>query len=248
MVARHDLLLEICRCPNVKAARSDNGPPCAEVVRSRDVRTLNEFQVPSPWVGQIHRAPILFVSSNPSISETEHHPTWRKSADFRIDYFENHFSRGRTEWTQDGVRTLQRDGSYSRPVRFFSGIKRIAEEILGRQPRPGTDYALTYVVRCKSRDEIGVRQAANECSSLYLKRTVAAAKARLIVVLGNRAHEAVSREFDIVVDQSHISRPMRVGRRDRCFVYLAHPSARGKAWRPRRLTSGAMKRLQPHLA
>ena len=246
-MARHDLLLEICRCPNVKAARLDDGHPCAEVVRSQDVRTLNDFQVPSPWVGQIHRAPILFVSSNPSISETEHHPTWRRSAGFRIDYFENHFIGGRKEWTQGGVRTLQRDGSYSRAVKFFSGIKRHAEEILGGDPRPGTDYALTYVVRCKSRDEIGVRRAADECSSLHLKRTIVAAKARLIVVLGNRAHDAVSREFGVVADQSHISRPMRVGRRDRCFVYLAHPSARGKTGRPRRLTSGEIERLQPQL-
>ena len=247
-MARRDLLLEICRCPNVSAARRDNDHPCAEVVRSQDVRTLNDFQVASPWVGRIHRAPILFVSSNPSISATEQHPTWRKSDDFRIDYFENHFGRGQKEWTRDGVRTLQRDGSYSRPVRFFSGIKRHAEEILGRAARPGTDYALTYVVRCKSRDEVGVRGAAFECSSLYLKRTIIAAKARLIVVLGNRAHDAVSREFGVVADRNHISRPMRVGRRDRCFVYLAHPSARGKAGRPRRLTPHEIARLQPHLA
>lgn len=226
MASRRDLLLEICSCPNVKAARASDGHPCAEVVRSQEVATLNSFQAPAPWVGQIHRAPILFIGSNPSISHTEHHPTWRKSGDFKIDYFERHFGGGGQAWTQDGVRTLQTDGTYSNVVRFYSGARQHAAELLEREPEPGVDYAVTWVVRCKSTGEIGVGRTARECSTRYLRRTIQASSARLIVVLGKHARDGIADLFGILTGDAHVAGPVKVGRRERWFVSLPHPSAR----------------------
>ena len=248
MASRRDHLLEICRCPNVKAGRASAAHPCAKVVRyqNEQISTLNEFQVPTPWVGQIHRARILFVSSNPSISYAEHHPTWRKSAETKADYFENHFGGGEQEWTKDGTHTLRRDDKYYR-TKFYADIKRHAAELLGRAPQPGIDYALTCVVRCKSRKGIGVADALSECSLRYLRETVRASKARLIVVFGNPGRTAVSDVFGVLTGDAHIDGPLKVGRHNRLFVHLAHPSAQGKTKSPRRLTPNEVELLRPHL-
>ena len=37
-------------------------------------RIAGEFQPPTPWVGRLSEAPILFIGSNPNISGTEHYP------------------------------------------------------------------------------------------------------------------------------------------------------------------------------
>lgn len=226
-MARRDLLLEICSCPNVKTARASGEHPCAKVVVSQEVSRLDDFQVPAPWVGQIHRAPILFVSSNPSISKTEHHPTWRKSGDFKVDYFENHFGGGEKEWTKGGTRTLQRNGTYSEPVRFLSGVKNRAEELLLREPEPGVDYAITWAVRCKSRDEFGVSDALDRCASRYLRKTIVASKAQLVVVLGDYARDAVRRLFRVLEGDDCLG-SSKIGRRERHFAWLPHPTHRSK--------------------
>ena len=236
MASRRNLLAGICNCPNVRDARVDNGHPCAEVVRSQQAATLNDFQSPAPWVGWIHRAPILFVRSNPSISGTEHHPRWRKSLDFKADYFERHFGGGKRPWTQDGTRTLQRDGTYGKAIRFYSGIKQRAAELLEREPDPGIDYALTWVVHCKSTGGIGVDAARAECSSRYLLQTVRTARSRLIVVLGKPARKAVGDVLGALAGPAHMDGPRKVGRHERWFVHLPHPSVRGLATREKRFS------------
>jgi hypothetical protein len=57
-------------------------------------------------------------------------------------------------------------------VRFWSAVKQRAKELLPEESvRPGLDYALTEVVRCKSREEVGVAEAAAVCSNRYLRET-----------------------------------------------------------------------------
>ena len=225
-VARRDLLLDICACPNVKAARASESHPCAEVVSSQNVRLLTDFQVPTPWIGQLRSAKVLFVSSNPSISDTEHHPTWSKSDGVMVDYFENHFGGGRREWTEDGMRTLQLDGSYE-ANRFYSSVKNRAAELLD-DPEPGSDYVLTAAVRCKSRNECGVSDALDECSSAYLRKTIEASGAVIIVVLGDHARYAVCRLFGVLRGDDRLSGPLKIGQRERHFAWLPHPANRSK--------------------
>jgi hypothetical protein len=67
----------ISRCPNVAACyNSDVANPCRAIVnyqkRQWNTTTYDRFQVPEPWVGQIDKARILFVASNPSISDDDH--------------------------------------------------------------------------------------------------------------------------------------------------------------------------------
>jgi hypothetical protein len=79
------LLLEIATRPVVQCCleQPEQSHPCAELVRSQGAVTLADFQLPEPWSGPIATAPILFVSSNPSISRSdppsdldEEYPTW----------------------------------------------------------------------------------------------------------------------------------------------------------------------------
>jgi hypothetical protein len=71
-----DLLLEIVRCPNVQACLADpeKKHPCRKIVQSQGEKAAEHFQVPEPWSGHLETAPILFLSSNPSISQDEEYP------------------------------------------------------------------------------------------------------------------------------------------------------------------------------
>lgn len=90
--------------------------------------------------------------------------------------------------------------------------------------RPGIDYALTEAVRCKSRHEIGVEEALATCSSLYLRDTLAASGAAVIVVLGRLAARAVAAQLDVPPRQRVLERV--VGDSPRTLVFLPHPNAR----------------------
>lgn len=114
--------------------------------------------------------------------------------------------------------------------------------------RPGLDYALTEAVHCKSREEAGVASAAKVCAPLYLSRVVAASPARTIVVLGDHARNAVRRVFEYP-DAGRISRPLRIERRNRRFVVLAHPNARRtRPGYPKKLPSDELVEVQQWLA
>jgi hypothetical protein len=42
--------------------------PCSTIVRSQRSENYQAHQLPEPWSGQLDQAPILFISSNPSLS------------------------------------------------------------------------------------------------------------------------------------------------------------------------------------
>ena len=84
--------------------------PCAEVIGyqwqsidagTRTARWRGAHQLPEPWAGHLSEAPILFVSSNPSIrgqfaldglaAPTRDGITWNDSDEEIIDRFENAF-------------------------------------------------------------------------------------------------------------------------------------------------------------
>ncbi|MFZ2490259.1 MAG: hypothetical protein WA208_02125 [Thermoanaerobaculia bacterium] len=69
-----DLLLRIARCPVVADARATVGHACHVVVNTQPVGP-EAFHLPEPWNGDLRFAPLLFVSSNPSIGPSEDYPT-----------------------------------------------------------------------------------------------------------------------------------------------------------------------------
>ncbi|CCF84227.1 uracil-DNA glycosylase family protein [Nitrolancea hollandica] len=226
---RVDVLLEIVRCPNVRycLANPDSGHPCAGIVLDQRSKTLEEYQVPEPWSGRLEQAPILFLSSNPSISMEEEYPRWSWSDDLITDFFTNRFGDGRKPWVRDGRYSLLRDGTHSGAVGFWSAVRQRARELLGvDNVRPGEDYALSEVVHCKSRQEQGVAAARDECAGRYLQRIIAQAGAKVVVCLGKTAAQAVRGAFGVPED-GRIAGPIQVGHRLRYFAFLPHPNARG---------------------
>jgi uracil-DNA glycosylase len=223
--ARHALLAEITRCPVVERCKAgDRSDPCFKVVSVQEDVPLRNHQVPEPWNGLIEEARLLFVSSNPSINSTERYPVWASPLDERIDFFEHRFGGGRTEWTTNR-RTLQQDGTYStRTVSYWNAIHQRAVELLGSDARAGIDYAITEVVRCKSADNYGVREARTQCAERYLRRTLELSPAQVIVIIGEEARRTVAPEFG-GPGRREMHGPVRIGRIDRFLVSLGAPNS-----------------------
>jgi hypothetical protein len=219
MSGTNDLLVEITRCMNFN---SNEGNPCTKIVQ---VQTEDDYQVPEPWSGDLENAPILFLSSNPSISSKEKYPRHSWPDDRIIDFFVHRFGGGIENWTKNGRYILYKDGTYSNIwVRYWGGVRRRAIELLGSDVRPGIDYVMSEVVHCKSHDEIGVRDTVQECSRRYLQRIVEQSCARVIVCLGGFASDAACQIFNIPKG-INISEPIEIGNRLRYFAFLPHPNA-----------------------
>ncbi|MEG4217013.1 hypothetical protein QUA27_16500 [Microcoleus sp. Pol14C6] len=222
------LLNEIAHCPHVNFCIQNPSVehPCREIVFSQSSSTVNEYQVPEPWSGRIEQAPVLFLSSNPSISSVEDYPRWSWSDDAIDDFFNNRFGGGRRLWILEGRKSLQKDGTYSGSVTFWSAVRQRAIELFQRNDTPGSDYAITEIVHCKSVSEIGVQEAQKHCVENYLKKVLEMAAARVVVVLGKRAKEAMQDEFNIPKDVSLFG-PIAIGDREKLITFLPHPSAFG---------------------
>ena len=239
------LLHEITHCPEVEfCLRNPSAEhPCSKVVWSQESPQLEEHQVPEPWSGHLEQAPILFLSSNPSFSPLEEYPRWAWTPDVTEDYFVNRFSGGIKPWIVQGTKSLQQDGTYSRSVRFWAAVRQRAIELLERDAVPGTDYALTEIVHCKSREEIGVAEAQGYCVSRYLQRVLGLAGAKIIVVLGSRAKQAMQATFPIPED-ANVAGPMEIGGKSRFVAFLPHPNARAERSFAKRVSPGELQKLR----
>jgi len=223
-----DLLHEIARCPHIQQWFSDpqRNNPCAKIIsvqHSSHPDTLDQHQVSEPWSGDIQHAPILFFSSNPSIDEQEEFPLWSWSDEWIEDFFTHRYNGGRKQWIEGGTRFLRLDGSRGRAVSFWSQVRNRAKELLERDVTDGVDYALTEVVHCKSRSEIGVEAALPECAKLYLRRVVVLSGAKVIVILGKHAKITVRDELRI--PEGDMVGPLQIGKHQRYVVFLPHPNA-----------------------
>lgn len=225
-----ELLLEIAHCPNILACFHERirSHPCHLIIQSQRSPSPDVHQVPEPWSGKLSEAPLLFLSSNPSFSETDHYPlrSWRDE-DIKT-YFNDRFEK----WIIDGRYTRQQDGSYSRAIAFWNEVRGRATELYERTVEPGTDYALTEVVHCKSRNNKGVKQALKECGDRYLSRLLSCSNAKVIVALGKFVKQVVIETFAIPRD-ARVYGPAEVCGRTRYIVFLAQPNSN----RPRKFST-----------
>lgn len=229
-------------------------------------------QLPEPWQGHLEHASILFISSNPSISGTvtvppppaqpeateflgksvDEHPSirrlgqgpkWLWEDDELVDRYESSFDL----YIKDGIAARRPDGAVMRHTAFWAAVKKRAQELLPERPvRPGWDYALTEVVRCKSRQEHGVAEAAAVCSSRYLERTLELAAARVFVVLGRWARQAVARQLRLPAG-SDLHGPLLIGERERLVAFLPHPNAHEQRSFAKRFSAEDLARLRAHI-
>jgi hypothetical protein len=236
------LLKEIVCCPVIQQVRSNRkgNYPCQAIVSSQG---NNAFQVPEPWRGDIESAPILFVSSNPNIGDRDLSPafnpqTGRLPENWNDEQVQSYFqvSNRNPSWISEGVRPLLNTGQHGERVPFWSSMRALTESILGRPVRPWIDYALTEVVHCKSKNQIGVRRARVICAERYLGRVLTLSPARLVVVSGDHARQGLV-QIGVTIGDGNIrearGRAMlleaSLAGEARLFVCLAHPNARRNA-------------------
>lgn len=223
-----DWLHEIAHCSNIQHCYDtrQGSHPCSKIISLQRSypHNLDWHQVPEPWSGDIEHAPILFLSSSPSLDERAVFPLWSWSDEWIADYFTHRYKGGRKQWIENGTHYLQQNGSHARTsVKFWSSVRTRAKELLGKDVDDGVDYALTEVVHCKSKGEVGVQEALQTCAKLYLQPVVALSGAKVIVVLGKQAEKAVRDAFRIP-DGSMVG-PLPIGTRQRYIVFLPHPNA-----------------------
>jgi hypothetical protein len=223
-----ELLTAITRCHVVDLCRADKQLPCKAVALDSQPPDQATFQVPEPWSGRLETAPILFVSSNPSIDLAELYPTSEWTDADRVAFFRDRFAPGDPPWIDDRMRARQRDPA-NQPARgttYWFATQARAAELLGRPPVPGVDYALTEVVHCKSTDEIGVSKAASTCSATWLRPILRLAGARVVVLMGAVAREAFAAEFRW--PRGAFEPPHELEGRPRIVLQLPHPNAHTK--------------------
>jgi hypothetical protein len=237
------LLLEIARCPNVGLCKQGEATAVCQKIVGVQPGDVSGFQVPEPWSGRLGTARILFVSSNPGISSEGQYPTWSWTDDEIIDFFTNRFGGGRKPWIIDGKRRLNQDGRHSGVRPYWNAAWRRAQEILGRPPSPGIDYALTEIVHCKSKKEQGVTQALTECAGRYLRRILRLTEAAVIVSVGKRVREHLTLEFGIDATRG-LAGPLTIEGRDRLVVVLGHPAGSDFKTIPTCLSMDEQRRLR----
>jgi hypothetical protein len=252
----HDLLIEIARCPVAQTCLSSEKSThaCSQIalyqwserpLAERLGRWQLEHHMPEPWYGHLERAPILFVSSNPSIRKpslgadtplplpplsSHGHPLRTRlgrapTLSWEDDAMERWYEDAFDFRVIDGKKGLQADGTPKKATMYWCSVKKHAEYLIpNRKVRPGIDYALTEAVHCKSRQEQGVGAALEVCSTKYLVRVLETSAATVIMVLGKHAATAVKSCIEMR-PEPHLEGPIRVGARERFFAFLPHPNA-----------------------
>jgi uracil-DNA glycosylase len=248
-VSVRDVFDSIARCPNVNACYSSDRPnPCKAIVDYQrtewHAETYSSFQLPEPWMGQIDRAKLLFIASNPSIGDDKH-SIGSSSADTVWEAHQLAFGGGKRTYIIDGVKTTKPDGSVGHKVHYWSAIRARAHELLP-DAVPGTDYAITELVHCKSKGEIGVARALDECRSRHFERVFSVAAARVVIALGSFASKCLLEESGSIppdpVEQV-------LGGAPRLLLFLPHPSSFiGPKTLRGRYSSEALSRVMQFLA
>ena len=172
-----ELSLSIATCREINEACSSADNPCHKVVTSQKYLGLEFRQSPEPWAGNLATASVLFVSSNPSISETvlngedypkvdyltasSNHPEW--PTERLLDFHVNRFDQDRQRpFINKFAQFLCRDGYYrgsdkSQPGKgsqtFWRNAIRETKYLLGRDVDVSNDLCMTEVVHCKTKSE-----------------------------------------------------------------------------------------------
>ena len=185
-----ELLLEIATCP-IKNSFVD----CKTI---KSVQDDNEtFQCAEAWNGNIEKAKVLFISSNPSYDNKETkkldnpYPNRQKTKEEKfIDFFENRFSN--TVW-KDYPKFWKRIAKFAT---FIPEYKNKDKKVFFQE-----FVASTEIVHCKSTNEIGVNESCDKCFSLWTKKILSRFNGKYIVLVGKFALERYLEIKEIIKDK-----------------------------------------------
>jgi hypothetical protein len=221
---RDDLLLEIAHCKTMHDLLADRRAEhsYARIVHDQRPRENGRTQLPEPWNGNLGAAPLLFVSSNPSISRQERCPETSWPLQDVSEFFYHRFGDSPAAPIQGGCMVLNKDGSRSKAVPFLSWARGRAAEL--GVTRPGIDYALTEVVHCKSKKQVGVAAALSHCASTYTRSVLKASGAKVVVFVGAHAANAASELFELERTPA-VQGPLPLCGKSRMVAFLPHPNS-----------------------
>jgi len=258
-----NLAREIASCASVSEALLSTSHPCSKVVREQDKLISVEIkrQRPEPWFGNLEQAKLLFVSSNPSINEDpyplgEVFPTYEWSEDESASFFVNRCNQAMeppyvtfANSKHPNFLTLCHDGEYrsgvstpKRPQPTWNNTHKRAVELLGAEANPHSNYAITEIVHCKSKNAKGVEEASSFCVEKWMNSTISASPAKVIILLGSNVRDFYAKrilkaddEFGSNYNYGNLSQFQRasrdiliadIGGVPRVFVFNWHPTAR----------------------
>ena len=178
------LLLQIVRNPEPQEAfdalkkGKDVQSPYKKIVQNQIDLGVKKMHLPEPWNGHISKAKILVVSSNPSIGVHEDFPTKDWEDDEIIAFFENRFTE-----SEEGNESNFWKGIAKYTTWIFPEAKEMTTlEVLDKY------VAMTEIVHCKSKDEIGI----NECLEFekpFLSKILKEFKGDIVIFVGRFAKE-----------------------------------------------------------
>jgi hypothetical protein len=166
-------------------------------------------QRPEPWIGNIETAKLLFLSSNPGLSddptiaEREDFPTYRVPDETAGQFFVNRFNQENdlvhatfNHPTEPNFLVRCIDGNYrsgmkqqKRPQATWQGIHNHAMAVVGNNCDPNKDYALTEIVHCKSKMAAGVEEASSHCVDKWLLPILEISQSKIIFVMGSKVRD-----------------------------------------------------------
>ena len=248
---RGELLLEIAQCKTMHEclANPNLAHDCSPIVGYQAANGYIPHQVPEPWNGNLRDAPLLFISSNPSISQEEQYPDINWPAANVTDFFTDRFGNLPSSPIKDGSKVLNKDGSRSDAVPFLSWIRARATELCdvpSRNVRPGVDYALTEIVHCKSKSEFGVQQALLHCARAYTERVLTCSGARILVFVGAHAATVAGMLFGLN-NPPRVHGPLSICGKKRMVAFLPHSNFFGARTFARCCSSAELKSLRVFL-
>jgi len=203
--------------------------PCRKVVSAQfeqgDITSVDQWHAPEPWTGDIERAKVLFVSSNPSFHHDDTYPGFPAHDGLPVSpvhFFHSRFHDARFT-DANGLRARHRDGSWH-SVGFWKDLQKVAQQLLGESEGRlnGGRVAFTEIVHCKSKREAGVEEAKAFCTQKYLAKILdLAGNCRIVIALGDKAREALL-SADPRLQLNYKVYPGEGG--GRCYATTCHPS------------------------
>lgn len=256
------LAMDIACCGDVDDALSDQLHPCSKIVHLQpgDTSRESDRQRPEPWMGNLEQSLVLFISSNPSINDDEkpfgeNFPTFQWSDEDSAQFFVNRIGDANDPMhvtfnheTKRNFITRAIDGEYrnglknpNKPQHTWSRIHERALELLGPTADPSQNYAITEIVHCKSRKEVGVKEASAFCIDQWMNPIMTVSPSRILIIVGGQVRDryakavlGVAPDFgsgDNYIGLSHKERSLRdivltdVGGSRRVTLFNYHPAS-----------------------
>lgn len=230
----------LCNAPNTNSV-------CNPLYRSQSCSTLQDFQIPEPWNGDIINAPILFVGLNPGFTKDELYPkvgnTYWSQSNGAIDiakvedFFENRFngfyvkhSNGR----RFRIMTTSLQEKIIRGRTFWGYIKSVADKILNTSnSNPGVDFAITEIVHCKSKNIACIpAKCYEECLNKHFDNILSIAQnLKFIVIIGQPARERISKHLGIASPDKYQWYNIKIYNRSIQIIFVDHNAGGGSAKR-----------------